>query len=192
MNEVVDARVWSGIHFLRADVHGALIGMQVADWANANYFRPRSTADLIRGSSRGQGQRPGRGSCCSSSRQSSRVGAKTSITLAPSGPAVALWGTFDGMHHVPPGRELALLVADPETHRAAQHEAELLVVVAVLPDDGAGVELDDRDRQPLAVHRAGEDPVPHLLRRQRGGIVEGAHASTSGRKVASPRSGGAP
>ena len=22
MNEVVDARVWSGIHFLRADVHG--------------------------------------------------------------------------------------------------------------------------------------------------------------------------
>ena len=39
MDEVVDARVWSGIHFLRADVHGALIGRQVADWANANFFR---------------------------------------------------------------------------------------------------------------------------------------------------------
>ncbi len=42
MNEVVDARVWSGIHFLRADQHGAQIGRQVADWANANYFRPAS------------------------------------------------------------------------------------------------------------------------------------------------------
>ena len=40
--EVVDARVWSGIHFRRADVHGALIGTQVADWANANFFRPVS------------------------------------------------------------------------------------------------------------------------------------------------------
>ena len=39
MNEVVDARVWSGIHFRRADVHGALIGVQVADWGDANYFR---------------------------------------------------------------------------------------------------------------------------------------------------------
>ena len=39
-NEVVDARVWSGIHFLRADVHGALIGTNVADWANANFFQP--------------------------------------------------------------------------------------------------------------------------------------------------------
>jgi len=39
-DEVVDARVWSGIHFLRADVHGALIGTNVADWVAANYFRP--------------------------------------------------------------------------------------------------------------------------------------------------------
>ena len=39
-NEVVDARVWSGIHFLRADVHGALIGTNVADWANAHFFQP--------------------------------------------------------------------------------------------------------------------------------------------------------
>ena len=38
-DEIVDARVWSGIHFLRADVHGALIGTQVADWGATHYFR---------------------------------------------------------------------------------------------------------------------------------------------------------
>jgi hypothetical protein len=38
--EVVDARVWSGIHFLRADVLGALVGTNVADWANAHFFQP--------------------------------------------------------------------------------------------------------------------------------------------------------
>jgi hypothetical protein len=42
MKEVVDARVWSGIHFLRADEHGAQIGRQVADWANEKFFRPAS------------------------------------------------------------------------------------------------------------------------------------------------------
>jgi PAP2 superfamily len=42
VDETIDARVWSGIHFLRADEHGALIGTQVADWANANFFRPVS------------------------------------------------------------------------------------------------------------------------------------------------------
>ena len=39
MDEVVEARIWSGIHFRRADVHGAQIGLQVADWRDANYFR---------------------------------------------------------------------------------------------------------------------------------------------------------
>ena len=39
-NEVVDARVWSGIHFLRPDVLGALVGTNVADWANTHFFRP--------------------------------------------------------------------------------------------------------------------------------------------------------
>jgi hypothetical protein len=38
--EVVDARVWLGIHFRSADVRGAQMGQQVADWALDRYFRP--------------------------------------------------------------------------------------------------------------------------------------------------------
>jgi hypothetical protein len=40
--EVVDARVWLGIHFRTADVRGARMGQQVADWALDHYFRPAS------------------------------------------------------------------------------------------------------------------------------------------------------
>ena len=40
--EVVDARVWLGIHFRTADVRGARMGQQVADWALDHYFRPVS------------------------------------------------------------------------------------------------------------------------------------------------------
>ena len=42
-----------------------------------------------------------------------------------------------------PWAELALLVADAEADRTAEDEAELLVLVAVLLGDGAGLELDD-------------------------------------------------
>jgi hypothetical protein len=38
--EVVDARVWLGIHFRTADVRGAQVGQQVADWALNHYFQP--------------------------------------------------------------------------------------------------------------------------------------------------------
>jgi hypothetical protein len=38
VEEIVDARVWSGIHFRTADDQGALIGEQVAHWANRRYF----------------------------------------------------------------------------------------------------------------------------------------------------------
>jgi PAP2 superfamily len=37
--EVVDARVYSGIHFRIADEHGAKIGKRVAGWRNARFFR---------------------------------------------------------------------------------------------------------------------------------------------------------
>ena len=40
VNEVVEARIWSGIHFRRADVQGAAVGTQVSNWTNANYLRP--------------------------------------------------------------------------------------------------------------------------------------------------------
>ncbi len=40
IDEVVDARVWSGIHFRTADEQGARIGRQVANYRNAHYFKP--------------------------------------------------------------------------------------------------------------------------------------------------------
>jgi hypothetical protein len=38
--EVVDARVWLGIHFRFGDTRGLRMGHQVADWALDRYFRP--------------------------------------------------------------------------------------------------------------------------------------------------------
>ena len=40
LEEVVDARVWGGIHFRKADEDGAVIGKKVARWMNKNYFQP--------------------------------------------------------------------------------------------------------------------------------------------------------
>ena len=39
IDEVVDARVWSGIHFRTADEQGAKIGRQVAHYRQLHYFR---------------------------------------------------------------------------------------------------------------------------------------------------------
>jgi PAP2 superfamily len=39
IEEIVDARIWSGIHFRTADEQGARIGRQVAKWRKSNYFR---------------------------------------------------------------------------------------------------------------------------------------------------------
>ena len=38
--EVIDARVWSGIHFRRADEQGAAIGERVARWQQRRFLRP--------------------------------------------------------------------------------------------------------------------------------------------------------
>ena len=38
IGEIVDARVYSGIHFRTADVQGALLGRKVADYAQAHFF----------------------------------------------------------------------------------------------------------------------------------------------------------
>ena len=40
IEEIIDARVWSGIHFRSADEQGARIGRQVAKWRSTHYFRP--------------------------------------------------------------------------------------------------------------------------------------------------------
>jgi hypothetical protein len=40
IDEIVDARVWSGIHFRTADEQGARIGSQVARYRDTRYFEP--------------------------------------------------------------------------------------------------------------------------------------------------------
>lgn len=40
LKEIIDCRVWAGIHFRTADVHGAVIGTKVAHLLDAGYFRP--------------------------------------------------------------------------------------------------------------------------------------------------------
>jgi hypothetical protein len=40
LKEIVDARVWGGIHFRTADVHGAVLGKKVARWLAQHHFQP--------------------------------------------------------------------------------------------------------------------------------------------------------
>jgi PAP2 superfamily len=40
LKEVIDARVWGGIHFRTADEQGAVLGKKVAHWERKNYFQP--------------------------------------------------------------------------------------------------------------------------------------------------------
>jgi len=40
INQVVEARIWAGIHFRNADVQAAKLGLQIEAFANANYFTP--------------------------------------------------------------------------------------------------------------------------------------------------------
>jgi hypothetical protein len=39
-SEVIDARVWAGIHFRTADVQGAVLGAKVAHYLRKHYFQP--------------------------------------------------------------------------------------------------------------------------------------------------------
>lgn len=45
LKEIIDARVWSGIHFRTADVQGAVLGKKVAHWLEKHYFQPADLAD---------------------------------------------------------------------------------------------------------------------------------------------------
>jgi PAP2 superfamily len=40
IDEIIEARIWGGIHFRRADVQGAVIGKKVARYVRKHYFRP--------------------------------------------------------------------------------------------------------------------------------------------------------
>ena len=40
LKEVIDARVWGGIHFRTADTQGAVIGKKVAHWERKHFFQP--------------------------------------------------------------------------------------------------------------------------------------------------------
>jgi hypothetical protein len=40
LKEIIDARVWGGIHFRTADVQGAVIGEKVAHYLRKHYFQP--------------------------------------------------------------------------------------------------------------------------------------------------------
>jgi hypothetical protein len=40
LTEVIDARVWGGIHFRTADMQGSVLGKKVAHWERKHYFQP--------------------------------------------------------------------------------------------------------------------------------------------------------
>ena len=40
LKEIIDARVWGGIHFRTADVQGAVLGKKVANYLRKHYFQP--------------------------------------------------------------------------------------------------------------------------------------------------------
>jgi hypothetical protein len=40
LKEIIDARVWSGIHFRAADVQGAVLGRKVAHWLGTHHLQP--------------------------------------------------------------------------------------------------------------------------------------------------------
>jgi len=40
LDEIVEARIWAGLHFRTADVQGRMLGRNVADYMAANYFQP--------------------------------------------------------------------------------------------------------------------------------------------------------
>src|SRR6266487_4462142 len=47
LKEVIDARVWGGIHFRTADVQGSVLGNKVAHYLRRHYFQPVQRGGLI-------------------------------------------------------------------------------------------------------------------------------------------------
>jgi hypothetical protein len=40
LDEIIEARIWAGLHYRTADVQAAMLGMNVADYMAAHYFQP--------------------------------------------------------------------------------------------------------------------------------------------------------
>jgi hypothetical protein len=40
LNEIVDARIWAGLHFRTADIQGKILGRKIADYMARHYFQP--------------------------------------------------------------------------------------------------------------------------------------------------------
>jgi PAP2 superfamily len=40
LREIIDARIWAGLHFRTADIQGAILGRKVADYMAKHYFQP--------------------------------------------------------------------------------------------------------------------------------------------------------
>jgi hypothetical protein len=50
IDEIIEARIWSGLHFRIADVDGAKIGKQVAEWRDDRFFQRCDRGEEDRGS----------------------------------------------------------------------------------------------------------------------------------------------
>ena len=40
LKEIIDARIWAGLHFRTADVQARVLGMKVAHYMAKHYFQP--------------------------------------------------------------------------------------------------------------------------------------------------------
>ena len=40
LTELIEARIWAGLHYRSADVAGQVLGRNVATYGAANYFQP--------------------------------------------------------------------------------------------------------------------------------------------------------
>jgi hypothetical protein len=40
LKEIIDARIWAGLHFRTADLQAQLLGRNVAEYTADNYFQP--------------------------------------------------------------------------------------------------------------------------------------------------------
>jgi hypothetical protein len=59
IDEIVEARIWSGLHFRTADVDGATIGKQVAQWRQERFFQRCSSGEEDRSDPQGEGANHG-------------------------------------------------------------------------------------------------------------------------------------